>query len=514
MKNRLNYILYPLIWMFLMFISLFLKPHSDDYEFLYYFKNNAWDANGYTWVNDCILLPRNYWRPIEDILFTFEAHYPFLYPYFHHMLIVTLCVIAGYLVFKLGGVLHLKKSVKYSISLFLMFATTSMGTTLDIGGFIQVLATVCGLASILIWIRGTKCGYVIWFILCAIACFCKETGFVWFPIAPLFAAFLKVKNLNLNIFQKDAFFSVLKTCSVACIGIFVYLLLYISVSPRNIGKVATGSEKNTTENVITGDESKTLFSTDVNTHSYKFTPAAFAKNVFVCWGAAIFPIDTTAIYQKNYTLLGITVLLSIYPFILIMLAMLHYIKKHSFSEWFLLLMMLVCVSSVSLVLRAGEISPYPNLAIMALILGIFFNDYQWKRKRIIALVMFILSTIIVDAHKYYMCYWAAEDASQIGKKIKSETKDASNVLLIQYGDWELKKDGAFVRNLIYDFFEGGAAVAEYNYKAPNRMKVIKYGGMDVDSLKLKADSTALANKQMYSAIWIVSENEITVINKK
>ena len=37
MKNRLNYILYPLIWMFLMFISLFLKPHSDDYEFLYYF---------------------------------------------------------------------------------------------------------------------------------------------------------------------------------------------------------------------------------------------------------------------------------------------------------------------------------------------------------------------------------------------------------------------------------------------------------------------------------------------
>ena len=71
--------------------------------------------------------------------------------------------------------------------------------------------------------------------------------------------------------------------------------------------------------------------------------------------------------------------------------------------------------------------------------------------------MFILSTLIVDAHKYYMCYWAAEDASQIGKKIKSETKDASNVLLIQYGDWELKKDGAFVRNLIYDFFEGGAA---------------------------------------------------------
>ena len=46
------------------------------------------------------------------------------------------------------------------------------------------------------------------------------------------------------------------------------------------------------------------------------------------------------------------------------------------------------------------------------------------------------------------------------------------------------------------------------------MKVIKYGGMDVDSLKLKADSTALANKQMYSAIWIVSEKEITVINKK
>lgn len=38
MKNKLNYILYPLIWMFLMFISLFLKPHSDDYEFLYYFK--------------------------------------------------------------------------------------------------------------------------------------------------------------------------------------------------------------------------------------------------------------------------------------------------------------------------------------------------------------------------------------------------------------------------------------------------------------------------------------------
>ena len=104
MKNKLNYILYPMIWMFLMFISLFLKPHSDDYEFLYYFKNNAWDANGYTWVNDCILLPRNYWRPIEDVLFTFEAHYPFLYPYFHHMLIVTLCVIAGYLVFKIGGV--------------------------------------------------------------------------------------------------------------------------------------------------------------------------------------------------------------------------------------------------------------------------------------------------------------------------------------------------------------------------------------------------------------------------
>lgn len=512
-KKKFNYLLAGTSWLFLFVISMFLKPHGDDFEFLYYFKNGNWNVGGYHWLNDCILLPRNYWRPIEDVLFTFEAHFPYLYPYLHHAIIVTLCVISACLVYRLGGVLRLKQSIRYVSSVFLLFASTSMGTTLDVGGFIQVLATCCGLASILFWLHKDTIGYISWFICCFIACFSKETGFIWFPIAPLFAALLEVKEKHVNIYKGKNLIHVLKTLIVPVLGIVLYLIAYVSVTNTDIAKVASGSSN--TEKVAKnakGNEKSALFTTDVSTHDYSFTPASLAKNIFVCWVAALYPIDTTAIYQKDFSLIALTGILGLIPFLLILYYVIRYIRNHSFPDWSLLFWMLLIVSSVSLILRAGEISAYPSVAILALIIGLVLNDVKWSCKSLVVLVMFTVSTLIVDAHKYYMCYWAAKDADTIGKELKSETKDPSNVLLIQYGDWTLKKDGAFVRNLVYDFFDGGAAIAAYDYKKPTKLSIKNFIGKNFYSLKKQAYSEAVQNKSKYSAIWIVSEKETTVIN--
>ena len=37
-KKKFNYLLAGTSWLFLFVISMFLKPHGDDFEFLYYFK--------------------------------------------------------------------------------------------------------------------------------------------------------------------------------------------------------------------------------------------------------------------------------------------------------------------------------------------------------------------------------------------------------------------------------------------------------------------------------------------
>ena len=65
------------LFVILSLLTCFIMPHGDDLLYLNYFNNN-WNINRYNWVNNCIFLPRNFWRPWEDCLGKYViANFPF-----------------------------------------------------------------------------------------------------------------------------------------------------------------------------------------------------------------------------------------------------------------------------------------------------------------------------------------------------------------------------------------------------------------------------------------------------
>lgn len=278
---------------------MFLQPIYDDWFFLRYFASATdWGINEYSWLNDNILLKRDYWRPIEDIIMFAEARYaPWLFPYLQHFLIVSLAFGSGWSARCLGVKAGVSPKLMTIIAGVGMLAATNMGSLTSVDSLTQVSAAFWGLLSLRIIISKQKGRFILWILAVALACLSKESGFV----------FALGGSLYLWSVNKTTLFSQLKSPSFLLyflVGIALtvtYLSLYYCMS---LGHPVTSVPS---DHILT--EGGTYLNIeldqawDKSEQSHLLTPITFVKNLAILYGLGLYPIAVSGIYYSNYLIL-------------------------------------------------------------------------------------------------------------------------------------------------------------------------------------------------------------------
>ena len=503
------------LFVILSLLTCFIMPHGDDWLYLNYFNNN-WNINRYNWVNNCIFLPRNFWRPWEDCLGKYViANFPFLFPYVNHIIITLIHVLCGYFIYKLCLKFKYKEQISFYSSIFFVFATTSMGGLLSVDSIAQVLTTFWGLLSILAFVSNKKYGKFLWMIFGIFCILSKESGFIWMVVGPVVGEFIYQKQNKGNFhFNRVRWLDLVGKILIAIIPIIIYFVIYINLSPSTFGGI--GMDNNVIE-----ENAKSFISLDNSYYSYHLTILGFFKNVAVLFLMGIFPVDSSAIYYHSWTILGTTLLLSIFGLCFIFRSIKIAISRNNYEEVVLLLLITIWISCVSLLTTAGEISPHPSNAFFAILLASFFDNcnFRVKYKTLckIGFGAFIVSTLVVDIHKYYLAYQAGIVDQKMGEFMKSNTTVVPNkVLSICVRNPQMHKTGAFISNPSYDYSKGAPVVFAYGCKYPKEMDIVQLEVGKDEPLKQKIDSIVNVSKgkNIYNCIWIQNEKNLSVINLK
>lgn len=506
MKREYYYLLAIIV---LSIITSFVRPHGDDFLFINYLDNcGLGEMHWHKWANDCILLPRGFWRPIMDLFAYYVLTiYPLAYFIVMHVLSVFCHVGSAYMVYYLCRRLQCRDSSSFIASVFFLFCTTCMGGLIPGDGLAQVSTTFWGLLSVCCYISKSKLRYVGWIIFAVIAMFWKDGGFVWLPVAPIFNEILEQKdNYGVFVSRRVRWARLLSKLFISFIPIAFFLIVYLSFKPDLVSGVLSAEANDSTSSF------SKMLSVDQDNSSHTLTPANFVKSFFVLYIAGLFPIDTSAIYGHNWILLSITLVLSVFASFFILKLVSKYIKTDP-QEFCGFLLLVLLVSSIALITRAGEISPHPSNAIIAIIFGLAMNKLDMSKAVAFAIVAFVLSTAITDAHKFYLSYTAGKKTCLLAREVKSKTHgNPEKVLSISVGNH--KGEGAFVINTPNDYRNGVAVIHEYGWKCPKYFDPIRFYD-DEDNLDAKIED--IINKNIgkdYDCIWVQKPSGVEVINIK
>lgn len=506
-----------LLFLVLSVITCFIMPHGDDFLYLNYFENiSNWHYGGYKWVNDCILLPRGFWRPWEDILGTINAMTPGTFPYLNHI-IITLChVICGYLVYNLSLKLAISDFASLVGALFFMFATNSMGGLLSVDSIAQVLVSLFGLLSVYFYCKESKTSRGLWFLFAVLAFFAKESGFVWIFVGPIFNEIIIQKRDSQQFSFSNVGWPVLiKKLLICIIPVILYLGIFYLLSHSTFTGLIAKSESSEVIDNSQG-QNKSMFerwtNVEYDNSSHEINAVQIVKSAFVLYGASLIPIDTSAIYYKNYDLLAVTILLSLLSMIIVLYSLFNSYKQNP-QLVVALFLLLLWTSSVSLLTRAGEISPHPSNAFMGIMVANMINAIEWNKIIKISAFCFCLSTLITDAHKYYLCYKGGDVCRMMGEETVNKTIGKPNrVLCISVEN--KKGDGAFIINPENDYRCGAYAIMLYNYAYPQYRDVVR---LDDSSSNVQQEIDSIVNvsqNKYYDCIWIQKDGKVNVMNLK
>lgn len=522
--GKKDFIIYFGFFVLLCVVTCFLKPHDDDWQYLYYFENpNLWGLSKESFVYDCILLPGTYWRPLWSMFNWIEAHwFPMSMPYANHIFIVFGMVGIAYMTRRLLLLLNCKENVAIVVSLMLLLATTSMGALLSVDSFQNVYATFFGLMSVLIFQSKKKTKWVFWLLTGWLAAWSKETGFVWFVVGPIVQEFLRQKKQKgkFSFYEVEYKRFVLKVLLCA-LPIVVYLGLYVTLKPSVLNSVGVSSDTVKIEKIENDSYTKTEEKGSLTTmtemeknSSYKLTPTTFVKNVAILYVFGIFPVDTSAIYFKSYFLLVVTSILSLVWLVIFGAKLKEYLKEYG-QDFILLLLLAVWISGPSLITRAGEISSIVHMTIVSVLVGLIFNTCNFNRTLKIGVICFALATIITDLHKFFIAKEAGDVVRNIAREVVSKTKEnPSNVLLIQVDDFSKKKSGAFMINPADGIRKGSAMIREYQYKYPQKLVYEKIPEEDDVKLQATLDSIVADAQGKFDCVWYCHDTQTKVFNLK
>lgn len=463
-----------------MLLSLQLLPIDDDWFFLKYFpQSSSWGVESYPWLWGNRLLPRDYWRPLEDILLGFQTHHTSTYPYLNHIFVVSVYYASMLLLYPLGR--RLRISAKYlwpSIAIGCILAN-NMGALFSIDSLTHVLATFFGLLSVLALSR-IRSGWrwVAWIMAGFMACVSKESGCVYFVIGPLYLL------LGRNCENKTiTFWALLKKSPRYVITGIVPALIYAGgyywlkkqqpveqESPAAEMVVYKNSSNGANLHVAGLKGDGFMEQMEVSQKTHRLSASVIAKNIFILYGAGIFPADTSAVYYHNYGLLALTAFLGLGGPILA-IRMLRRRGNYPSGVLWGVAVLGVIASLPSLATRAGEISPFISNVWFVLLLAGLLEGYKWRQGDTLLTFAFICATIITDGHKFSLGHEGGVAARQMATEAASQMGSRpGKVLWIGPDESGLDRAGAaFSRSPYMAFRQGEALTMQYDYKQPLKL---------------------------------------------
>lgn len=496
-------VVFFIVYIVVLGCSMFIEPREDDWLFLNYFDNHAnWGA-GYTWLNDNMLLARNFWRPIEDMLLLSETYVPAVYPYFNHFLIVTCYFLIAWLTYSLMLRIRIRDGVAFVFSLLFLVLATNMGSLLSVDSITMVLSVLFGMLYVRVYISRSayrKLLLVVWGVLC---CLSKENGFVFLILAPVYRWLIYLVDNNIRTMKELPWNKIVRELLLCSIPVVVYLgLWYYQHELYLMERESMGIVKKAVDSNMSLDD---LFKTS---QSYELTPVIFIKNIAILYVLGIYPLDTSAIYYGNWIVLSVNAVLSIAGLYLLFKA-LRGIKGHGLTV-FVLVCMIVIASAPSLITRAGEISGLPSNVFIIVLFAFIYNRIQVDEKIKTALLLFIVATFITDVHKYSLAYEGGRIVKEMSETIKRQSVESpENVLWIGTTVGKERAGAAFGKDPYKGIASGKAFIRAYGYKYPKYLKGVR---LPYEGFEEKVDSILTAEKDKYDCIWITKDDEVRVVN--
>lgn len=486
-------------------LSIQLLPIDDDWFFLKYFPGcGDWEVESYPWLWGNHLLPRDYWRPLEDILLGAQTHAVTTYPWLNHVLVVTFCFASLLMLYPLGRKLGIEGKYLWPSIALGVALSNNMGALLSIDSLTHVLATFFGLLSVFVFCcKGWK-RWPLWIITGMLACISKESGCVYFVIGPLFYL-ISTKGDRMKFGR--LFRQTPKYIAIGIVPALIYLGTYYILKQQQPPE-APPSVEIVEAAAIQGDGILEQISTSQRSHH--LSVSTLVKNVYVLYGAGVYPADTSALYYGQYKLLVFSVILSLGGLWLCVR-----ILRNRRSPRRYLLLPLSClwlISSLpSLVTRAGEISPFISNVWLLLVVAAGVEGMKWKGTDYVALALFLSATLLTDAHKYSLALRGGLTARDMAERIKMEMPEVpESVVWIGPDEYNLDRAGAAFSKSAYRAFRQGEAVLPlYDYKAPSKLHKVY---LPATATKAQIDSAVKVNLPHCDYVWLTQDTIIKVIH--
>jgi len=486
-----------------------LRPIDDDWFFLRYFPEaGQWGVNTYSWLGDCILLMRDYWRPLEDLTMTaLASHAPWLFPGLQHTLIVAMAFGAGRLAWSLGVAAGAGRRAMGVTMMAGMLAATGLGALTSVDSLTQVSAAFWGMLSIKVFAGKMRWRWLLWVACCIPACLSKESGFVFVACGPLFHWITGDNPLT-----RRAVARALPSMAAAAVIITAYLGTYVamkqahpvnSVPSANIVRIEPASP------VPQADAAQW----DRSTGSHRLTPVTFVKNLGILYGLGLCPVAVSGVYYREWGIVALTLCMA-WCGPALLWRMWRRRRRQGRRTALTIAALGVFVSLPSLLTRAGEISPFTSNLFFIMAAGILVTGFRPRRTDLTLIGLFLTCTLITDSYKYSLALRGGNYGVEMGSRAAALTPaDATRVAWVGVDENSRDRAGAaFNRSPYRGFGQGSAALRAMGY--PRGLTLKRFYIADCEGAEKRAEELALALAPEFDCVWLSSGASVRVITRQ
>ncbi len=392
---------------FFIALTVSLCPMSDDW----YYSTSP----NVSFTLDQLKPTAVFWRPFDVLFGVFNGLIPNIYPIPNRIAVVLAHVLSAYFLVKVLNCFEVSEKGKMFSALFFLFSPAATAVVISPDALNQAFSVLFGLIAVYFCL--TRPGYL-YLIFCVIALFWKESGIAWFAAAPILKLVYK-KNDFRSIKEKDNIVFFIK-CAVFAV---IIAALYFALRFYLYGQVALSG---------TGNRySVSIFD--------KSTVINFARLI----GIAVSGIDSIAMFSRNRNLILFSVTLVMSMIFILMFAV-KFFKLRKHQNFILIIALIVVAAALTapqiIIESAGEMHAYPSLAGVALIYGVVFQNFDFKKelkKVIVLLSCIIISFSISSVHKYASVYHFSNETKALTNELHAVYDDPEKSMLIMCVDLKM-----------------------------------------------------------------------------
>ncbi len=486
-KGNRILIFYLISFLITVFFLSFIRPTADDWG---YFTTPRFSLS---WSD---LLPQgSYWRPLDVLYGRILGYFPEAFPYLNHALVALGHFLSIYFLGLILKRLDIDKLSRIVAVIFFAISPGITATLYSVDSINQSWALAFGTLATAIYLGGNGSLHKIgWIILSCLAVLSKESGIVWFLVPPFLGFIVNTNSYSEIYLGRPSFTRLLRNLGAGIVFISLYFFFRVIVFANYDGFDNSNPETR---------------------YRLTFLSYGLLKNLVLLFSSAFTSIDSAAILLNppRYPIAVLTVALNI-PFVSVLLYL--FVKKIRAGQSFRLLSILVILIIASaphlFIAQSAEMHGYPTVFFASIVVALLLNGINWKSIMTVSVVLYFMSAIISDVHKYNLMYRYGKSGERIAKTLVSKTTvNPSSVLLIIVDDTS-SGYSVFYQNPLMAFDFGGATKPYYRWKYPKQISSIQIQNQSEYFVKQEIDKITTRDLSLFNCVWIINGDEISVIN--